>query len=180
MVVDKNLGDSPLVRAACRDRSQSYRTWHLPIIRRILIYRLQLTSILLLHREQSIVEKMHKTQHPVKSSFHHEGKNSSLFLFDRLAIAQCFGVRHRQLYSPIGLRGPRLYFLLRRLHHAKFLKDITEITTQPKLTFLPYCWPYGGMGLSLWDRWTDGQHTWAGGAGGYLLDHRMIPCWTQK
>ena len=47
---------------------------------------------------------------------------------------------------PIGPRGPRLYFLLRRLHHAKFLKDITEITTQPKLTFLPYCWPYGGLG----------------------------------
>ena len=88
--------------------------------------------------------KMHKTQHPVKSSFHHGGKilppdteNSSLFLIDRLAIAQCFVVWRRQLYSPIGLRGTRLYFLLRRLHHAKFLKDITEITTRPEFAFLP-------------------------------------------
>ena len=106
-------------------------------------------------------------------------KNSSLFLFVRL---NCTMLRCKAppALLPIGPRGPRLYFLLRRLHHAKFLKDITEITTQPKLTFLPYCWPYGGMGLSLWDRWTDGQHTWAGGAGGYLLDHRRNPRWTQK
>ena len=38
---------------------------------------------------------------------------------------------------PIGPRDPRLYFLLRRLHHAKFLKDITEITTRPEFPFLP-------------------------------------------
>ena len=76
------------------------KTWHLPIIRRILIYRLQLTPILLLHRKQSKVEKMQKTQHPAKSSFHHGGKiQVCSCLFG--SIAQCFAVRRRQLYSPL-------------------------------------------------------------------------------
>ena len=123
------------------------KTWHLPIIRRIL--HLPATANILPPATQKTVKSGKNAKNPTSSQkfISSRWKNSSLFLFVRLNCTM-LPCKAPPALLPIGPRGPRLYFLLRRLHHAKFLKDITEITTQPKLTFLPYCWPYGGMGLS--------------------------------
>ena len=69
---------------------------------------------------------------------------------------------------PIGPRDPRLYFLLRRLHQTKFLKDITEITTRPEFAFLPLMLALRGLGAVPVGP-TDGRTAHLGrGAGGNL------------
>ena len=136
------------------------------IIRRTLIYRLQLTSYIQLHRKQPKVKKCRKYNIQSKAHFI-TVENSSLFLSVRLNCTM-LPCKAPPALLPIGPRDPRLYFLHRRLRQTKFLKNITEITTRPEFAFLPLMLALRGLGavpVGL----TDGRMAHLGrGAGGNL------------